>query len=227
MIKRCERVVCRTSGTSMCRLVSMLVWNDGVLMHGNSAAVHCGLGLCLVASVLSPSCVSKLPAKRDARGRTLTVCELSRDFAAYADQTISVRGVYYYGLRQDCPQKCATGEPWPSALELADSGYHWSGERVPFATDQHSWDALDALLLEKARSGEKIELWVTVLGHLKVHRGSPLGPCDWVANGISDGLQVRGRSGAVLIVKRFSAAEVRYNPQTPYDYTVFRQKRKE
>ena len=194
-------------------------------MNNHSAAGRCSLTLCLFACVLSPACVSNLPTRREANGRTLTVCELSLDFAAYADQTISVRGVYYHGLRQACPQKCATGEPWPSVLDLANSDYDWSGELSPFATDQQSWDALDAMVLEKARSGEKIELWVTVLGQLRVRKGSPLGPCDSVANGMSGGLQVRGAYGGVLIVKRFSAVEVRHNPQTPYAYTLYLRKR--
>jgi hypothetical protein len=188
------------------------------------------VALCSLASVLCCSaCVPSLPSKREARGRTLTVCELSRDFEGYADQLMAVRGVYYNGLRQICPQRCPSGEPWPSVLDLAEanSGYPWSGERSSFSTDTQSWYAVDKLVLQTGGSGDKVELWVTVLGQLKVRTSSPSsGPCDWVANGMSNGLQVRGRFGGVLVVKRFFDIEPRPNPKTPYDYTVLRRKPK-
>jgi hypothetical protein len=53
----------------------------------------------------------------------MTVCELSRDFTAYRNRVVAVRGVYFYGLRQQCPQTCATG-PWPSFMDLVGLGGH-------------------------------------------------------------------------------------------------------
>src|SRR5437773_11339984 len=47
----------------------------------------------------------------------VSVCDLSKDFGAYRNKVVTVRGVYYYGLRQTCPQKCADG-PWPSFITL-------------------------------------------------------------------------------------------------------------
>src|SRR5262245_47141978 len=47
----------------------------------------------------------------------MTVCELSRDFTAYRDRLVAIRGVYFHGLREECPQTCATG-PWPSFVDL-------------------------------------------------------------------------------------------------------------
>lgn len=64
----------------------------------------------------------------------LSVCALSKDLPAFNSKLVTVRGVYYYGLRQaDCPQKCDAG-PWPSFFELA-------------AATGVNWDALNKVLL--------------------------------------------------------------------------------
>ncbi len=146
--------------------------------------IYAGLGLIGVCLLVISGCVQPLPSKVNASGKTLSVCELSRNFSGYAGQMLTVRGIYYGGLRQQCPQVCPTGEPWPSVLDLATSSY--SGDeslRVPFVTDQNSWDSLDAATLRAARSAEKVEVWATVRGYLVVRSNSPLGPCDLVANG--------------------------------------------
>lgn len=169
----------------------------------------------MVMCLLSSGCVPALPVRREAGGRTLTLCELSRDFAQYADQLISVRGIYYRGLRQACPQRCPTGEPWPSFSVLKTaSGVRGSRDEVAFSTDERSWDAVDKLALEIANSSEKTEIWVTVLGQLRVLTRSPLGPCDWAANGF----------GGELVVKSISAVEVIANPHTPYDYSTYQRR---
>jgi hypothetical protein len=77
--------------------------------------------------------VPPLPSKRNAPGRTLSVCELSLNLVAYAGEIVSVRGVYDRGLRQTCPQQCPNGEPWPSVLDP---------DARTDCTDQASWDAV-------------------------------------------------------------------------------------
>ena len=47
----------------------------------------------------------------------MSVCELSKDYPRSRDTVVVVRGVYYYGLRQECPQKCTDGL-WPSFINL-------------------------------------------------------------------------------------------------------------
>jgi hypothetical protein len=47
----------------------------------------------------------------------MSVCELSKDFARFRDKVVTVRGVYYYGLRQECIEKCEVGL-WPSFINL-------------------------------------------------------------------------------------------------------------
>ncbi len=70
-------------------------------------------GICLQLALMAAADV--LPAP-DAP--VMSVCELSKDFPAPQGKIVAVRGVYYYGLRQECPQKCSSG-PWPSFIDLA------------------------------------------------------------------------------------------------------------
>lgn len=150
----------------------------------------------------------------------LSVCDLSRDFAAYRGKMVAVRGVYYYGLRQNCPQTCANG-PWPSFLDLIGNGYTPPGEpAVEFTADEPSWAALDKVqqaVERDAKQGKRVEIWVTVLGQVRAspHR-SPGGPCDRVVNG---GYGHLGAFPAQLVVKRITNIEVVPSAHSPYDYS--------
>ena len=154
------------------------------------------------------------------RTLVLSVCDLSRDFTAHRDRLVAVRGVYYDGLRQTCPQSCANG-PWPSFMDLTATGNRAPGERpAAFATDELSWDALDNLqrsVERDAKQGKRVEIWVTVSGQIRArpHR-SPAGRCDMVANGFYGHL---GRFPAQLVVKNFSNIKVVPNANSPYDYS--------
>jgi hypothetical protein len=150
----------------------------------------------------------------------LTVCDLSRDFTAYRGKLVAVRGVYYNGLRQTCPQTCTTGS-WPSFVDLIGTGGTPQKEPpVAFATDELSWAALDKVqrAVERgARRGKRVEIWLTVLGQVRARaHGSPAGPCDRVASGSYGHL---GVFPAQLVVKRFSNIEVVPNASSPYDYS--------
>jgi hypothetical protein len=84
----------------------------------------------------------------------MTLCDLSRDFTAYRGRVVAVRGVYFYGLRQSCPQTCATG-PWPSFVDLV-----WSD-----AAHEATWgDLADAerTAEREAKQSRRVEVWVTV-----------------------------------------------------------------
>jgi hypothetical protein len=150
----------------------------------------------------------------------LTVCDLSRDFTAYRGKLVAVRGVYYSGLRQTCPQTRISG-PWPSVLNLAFTGETPQGEPpVAFATDEVTWDTLDRVeraVEYDAEHGKRVEIWVTALGQVRAgdHR-SPVGPCDIVARGRYGHL---GGAPAELVVKSFSDIAVVPNPNSPYDYS--------
>jgi len=154
------------------------------------------------------------------------LCELSRNFAGYAGQTLVVRGIYYAGLQQRCPQTCPTGEPWPSILDLVESRNSdiIFRLRVPFVTNQESWESLERAVLRAADLGGKAEVWATVRGHLVVKVNSALGPCDLVANGMFGGLHSRGWYGGALIVESIRDVEIRKNAATGYDYSFARRK---
>jgi hypothetical protein len=150
----------------------------------------------------------------------LSVCDLSRDFAAYDNKLVAVRGVFYYGLRQKCPETCANG-PWPSFLDLAGADDVRAGKPpAGFVSDQQSWVALDNVLrtVERdSKQGKRSEIWVTVVGRVRA-RGhpSPVGPCDIMARGNYGHL---GAFPAQLVVKSFTDIEVMPNPNSPYDYS--------
>lgn len=138
--------------------------------------------------------------------RVMSVCDLSKDYSRFRERTVRVRGVYYYGLRQDCSKKCADG-PWPSFLNLEGGG-------------EAAWAALakadQELEAEARRTGQRFELWVTVIGRLQARaEHSPVGPCDRAAWGVYGHL---GSFPAQLTVEAFRDIEVKVNPKSPYDY---------
>lgn len=142
------------------------------------------------------------------RTRVITVCELSRDFAAYRDQVVAVRGVYFSGLRQQCPQTCATG-PWPSFVDLVGSDAAGDAIWVELANAERTAE-------QEAKRGRRVEVWVTVRGRLKAsERRSPLGPCDRVVN---SGFGHLGAFPAEIVVDAFNDVQIVSRPESPYDY---------
>src|SRR5436190_1326456 len=102
----------------------------------------------------------------------MSVCDLSKDYGAYRDRPVAVRGIYYYGLRQPSQQTCASG-PWPSFLDLVGGD---NAAWVPLVKAEH------AVELE-AKKGKRFEIWVTAIGQLETKaRLSPLGPCDKICS---------------------------------------------
>src|SRR5579871_5616346 len=83
----------------------------------------------------------------------MSLCELSRDFSRYRNRYISVRGIYFRGLRQRCPQTCATG-PWPSFVDVIGSDA--AGDAIWADLAQAERTARQA-----ARHGRLFEVWVT------------------------------------------------------------------
>lgn len=138
---------------------------------------------------------------------TFTVCELSKNYGAYRDQMITVRGVYYYGLREACPSRCGTG-PWPSFIYLSGS-------------ENSDWAPLEKIektVELEAKKGKRFEIRVTVHGRLNTSATlSPGGPCDRIGSHYS-GYGHLGMFPAELVVSSFSDIEVVENPNSPYDY---------
>ena len=137
----------------------------------------------------------------------MSVCRFSKDYAGFSDKVVTVRGVYYYGLRQECPQKCKTGV-WPSVLHLegGDDGI-WAA----LARTERDVEA------EAKRSGKRFEIWVTVVGRLQtVAKHSRLGPCN--RNSWGPGYGHLGVFPAQITVETIRDIEIRISPQSPYDY---------
>ena len=138
----------------------------------------------------------------------LSVCELSKDYGAFRDKVVAVRGVYYYGLRQTCQQKCADG-PWPSFIELVGNG-GGTFEAV---------DKVQRTIELEAKKGKRLEIWVTAVGQLEtMARLSPNGPCDKKGS-MYMGYGHLGAYPAQLTVRSFTNIEVKENPKSPYDYS--------
>jgi len=150
----------------------------------------------------------------------ISVCDLSRDFTAYRDKLVAVRGVYLYGLREKCPETCAAG-PWPSFVDLIGTDRKRPGQPpVGFTTDDSGWVQLDTAeraAEREAKQGKRVEVWVTVLGRLRAnpHR-SPVGPCDIVMN---RGYGHLGAYPAQLVAEGFSDIQVIPNANSPFDYS--------
>jgi hypothetical protein len=141
----------------------------------------------------------------------VSICELSKDYGAYRGKLLAVRGVYFYGLRETCPQKCADG-PWPSFLDLVGTG-------------DNTFDALSKVVRSvelEAKKGKRFEVWVTAVGQLETSLPppppfSPPAPCDLA------GRKLRGYGHlsafpAQITVSSFRDVEVKENPKSPYDY---------
>jgi len=159
-------------------------------------------GVVFLLTILIPSVIMPAP---DA-GVT-SVCELSKDLFAFQDKVVTVRGIFYYGLRQQCPQKCTDGL-WPSFIDLKGAnGLSWADLAK----------ALREVESEAKATGKRFEIWVTVVGRLRTTaKRSPLGPCDRKKWGLGYGhLNV---FPAQIDVDSFRDIEVKVNPQSPYDY---------
>jgi hypothetical protein len=162
-------------------------------------------GVFLALAVLIPSEGTPAPASP----AVMSVCEISTDFPSFRDKPVAVRGVYYYGLRQECSQKCAGGL-WPSFINLAGGA-------------DATWAALSkaehTVETEAKTTGKRFEIWVTVIGRLQTRaRHSPLGPCDRKSWGLT-GYGHLGAYPAQIDVDSFRHIEVKVNPQSPYDYS--------
>ena len=138
----------------------------------------------------------------------MTVCELSRDYTAYRNRVVAVRGIYFYGLRQQCQQTCAAGL-WPSFMDLVGSDAAGDAIWAELAKAEHTAE-------QEAKHGRRVEIWVTVRGKLNAsERRSSIGPCDRVVN---SGFGHLGAYPAQIVVEAVNDVQVVPQPNSPYDY---------
>jgi hypothetical protein len=137
------------------------------------------------------------------------ICQLAEDFPRYKGRLVAVRGIYYYGLRQnDCKHQCEK-LPLPAFIDLGGG-------------NDNTWTELDrtfsAVEQDAKNTGKRFEIWVTAVGTLATNaRRSPLGPCDRVGGNLG-GFGHLGAYPARLTVKSFRDIEVKENPKSLYDY---------
>ncbi len=145
----------------------------------------------------------------------MTVCELFADLPSHQDKMVAVRGIFFFGLRQqNCPERFVSGNhQWPTVLDLVDSNYPNVGERpMNFVTDDPTWNNLQLLAVAEGRKGRHEEIWATIEGQLQ-------GPQRYIRPGIKGGLGGYGHMGglaAQLVVKRVVDIETKQTPT--YDY---------
>ena len=141
----------------------------------------------------------------------MNVCEMSRDFAKYRNRYVIVRGIYLQGLRQRCPQTCATG-PWPSFVDIARNKA--AGDAI--------WADLGRAVRtaqQAARQGRLFEVWVTVRGKLNTNTYTSLvGPCDQLAK---RGYGYLSAFPAQIVADSFT--DIRLIPATASPYELLRQ----
>src|ERR1022692_4269451 len=83
------------------------------------------------------------PSGAASRSTPLSVCELLAALPSYQDKVVTVRGIYYFGLREDnCKSTFVSqGYSWPSALDvvLSDSPPRFGDRPTAFQTDLQAW----------------------------------------------------------------------------------------
>ena len=148
--------------------------------------------------------------------KIVTVCELFADLPSHQDKIVAVRGIFFFGLRQDgCPERFISGNhQWPTVLDLVHSNYPQEGERtVDFVTDDQTWNHLELLAAAEGKKGRHEEIWATIEGQLQ-------GPQRYLRPGVRGGVGGYGHLGglaAQLVVKRVDDIEIKQSPT--YDYS--------
>lgn len=168
--------------------------------------------LLILAAALGCSRIPSTPEPK-LGSRTLTVCELFKDLGEYSGKTLTVRGIYYFGLRQpNCGWSLvAGGRIWPMALDLVgiDEIEPGSDSRTSVPA---SWQWLQTLVIQQGRTGQQAEIWLTVTGQLRGPRR------ESVPNGgVTAGYGHLAAFPAQLIVERIRNIEVK--PIPTFDYS--------
>ena len=104
----------------------------------------------------------------------VSVCEVFQQIDTYRNKLVTVTGIYYYGLRDQCPNgPSSDGIPWPTAIDLVNSeSPELDEEPVDFATEFAGFFRLLDLaeaLLQRGQRGNR-EIVATITGKLHIQR---------------------------------------------------------
>jgi len=176
-------------------------------IQNNSAVVTIVLAILGLSCVRPDSQVARV--SQTSEMAPITVCDLLSNAPSYQGKIVAVRGIYWDGLRQTCPDSIVAHSGWPNAVNLSTSALAGPYEPVPFETDQASWDRLDEILLREARASRREEVWFTAVGRFR--------SVDFQ----KDRLTVGGYGHlnvlpAELVVKQIS--DITIDPKPTYDY---------
>lgn len=168
---------------------------------------------CAAALLLASFCGCSTSLQRGSSARPITVCELFKNPSAYRGKLVTVVGIYWYGLRETCPEPFVTGgHVWPSALDMVHSDFPPGlGEAAPFKTDTESWDRLELFVRQEAMNGRREEIWATAVGMIRA-------PKSYIRTDgqIVGGYGHLGGYAAQLVVKSVLNFAVKSN--ATYDY---------
>ena len=130
--------------------------------------------------------------------------ERMRDVAGLRQVSKPIRsseGIYFRGLRQRCPQTCATG-PWPSFVDVIRNE----------AAGNADLALAERTRIQSARRGKLFEVWVTVRGKLNTNVHSS--PCNQAAN---RGYGYLGAFPAQIVADSFSDTRLIPAAASPID----------
>ena len=136
--------------------------------HSKRASPSSYLVALVAGGVLLVAC-SRVPMPLEAAqtgAGVISVCEALRNLEALNGKRVTVKGIFWFGLRDRCDLDLREGDrQWPNALyiEHSDATKSRSGVR----TDGRQWEAVDRAVLAEATAGRHEEIWVTITGELQ------------------------------------------------------------
>jgi hypothetical protein len=143
-------------------------------------------------------------------GNDISVCEALQDFQNYDGKLVTIRGIYFFDLRDTCGSEVIIGNrTWPSIIQPLNS--YRAGVHGNFTTDFGSLKALDALTWREAQAHKREEIWVRISGTLQVVDVRKNAP-----GGVARGFGHSGSFPAALFVKQVLSVEIKPNPSHNY-----------
>jgi hypothetical protein len=145
-----------------------------------------------------------------ATGNEISVCEALQNFQRYNAKLVTIRGIYFFELRETCGSEVIIGNrAWPAVIQPLNS--YRADVHADFTTDFGSLKALDELTWREAQAHKREEIWVKISGSLQV-----VDVNKYASEAVVRGFGHSGNFPAALFVKKILSVEIKPNPT--YDY---------
>ena len=142
--------------------------------------------------------------------KEISVCEALHNLARYNGKSVTIRGIYFFDLREKCSSEVIIGNrTWPSIIQPLMSVR--AGRDTNFTTDLESWKALDELTWREAKAHKREEIWVKIAGTLQVVEVNKHAP-----GAVVRGFGHSGNFPAALFVRQILSVEINPNPSYHY-----------